>query len=97
VTIGSRFGSALLFSICAASAIGGESSIKLAGGAQATQVQLRCSTCHSLDYILMNSPILSRAAWEAEVRKMMKIMAAPIPEDEVAPIVDYLSQYYGSN
>jgi hypothetical protein len=95
VTTKRRFGSALLFCIFAASAYGGESSIKLVGGAQATVVQLRCSTCHSLDYIVMNSPFLTRAAWEAEVRKMMKIMGAPIPEDEVAPIVDYLTQHYG--
>jgi hypothetical protein len=97
VTIKTRFGSALLFCIFAAPAYGGESSIKLMGGAQATVVQLRCSTCHSLDYIVMNSPFLTRAAWAAEVRKMMKIMGAPIPEDEVAPIVDYLTQHYGAN
>lgn len=92
-----RFGPALLFCIFAASAYGGEASIKLAGGEQASMVQLRCSTCHSLDYIVMNSPFLTRAAWEAEVRKMMKIMGAPIPEDEVAPIVEYLTQHYGAN
>ena len=40
----------------------------------------------------MNSPFLTRAAWDAEVRKMMKIMGAPIAENEVAPIVDYLTQ-----
>jgi hypothetical protein len=44
----------------------------------------------------MNSSFLVRAAWEAEVRKMMKVMGAPIPENEVAPIVDYLTQYYGA-
>jgi hypothetical protein len=97
VTTNKRCGSALLVCIFAVSAYGGESSIKLAGGEQATQVQLRCSTCHSLDYIVMNSPFLTRVAWEAEVRKMIKIMGAPIPEDEVAPIVEYLSQHYGSN
>lgn len=90
-----RFCPALLC-LAAASAYGGESSIKLAGAEQAALVQLRCSTCHSLDYIVMNSPFLARAAWEAEVRKMVKIMGAPIPENEVAPIVDYLTQYYGA-
>ena len=90
-----RFGSALLFSFLAVSAYGGESSIKLANGAQTALVQLRCSTCHSVDYIVMNSSFLARAAWEAEVRKMMKVMGAPIPENDVAPIVDYLTQHYG--
>jgi hypothetical protein len=44
----------------------------------------------------MNSPFLTRTAWDAEVRKMMKAMGAPIPESDVAPIVDYLTQYYGA-
>jgi hypothetical protein len=91
-----RLGSALLFWMLAISAYGGEASIKLASGAQAALVQLRCSTCHSLDYIVMNSPFLARAAWEAEVRKMIKVMGAPIPEEDVVPIVDYLAQHYGS-
>lgn len=92
-----RFGSALLLTFVGISANGGEASIKLTSGAQTALVQLRCSTCHSLDYVAMNSPFLARAAWEAEVRKMMKVMGAPIPENEVAPIVDYLTQYYGVN
>jgi hypothetical protein len=97
VTTKRRFGAGLFISLIAAAAHCGESSIKLAGGEAATLVQLRCSTCHSLDYIVMNSPFLTRAAWDAEVRKMTKIMGAPIPENEVAPIVDYLTQYYGAN
>ena len=91
-----RFGPALLFSFLAMSAYGGETSIQLATGAQTALVQLRCSTCHSLDYIVMNSSFLARAAWDAEVRKMMKVMGAPIPENDVAPIVDYLTQHYGA-
>lgn len=75
---------------------GAEQSIKLGGGTQARLVQLRCSSCHSLDYIVMNSPFLTRTAWEAEVRKMMKAMGAPIPESDVVPIVDYLMRYYGA-
>jgi hypothetical protein len=91
-----RFGPALLFTCLAVSAYGGEKSIQLAAGAQTALVQLRCSTCHSLDYIVMNSSFLARAAWEAEVRKMIKVMGAPIPENDVAPIVDYLTQHYGA-
>ena len=79
----------------AAPAYGGESSVKIARGAQAAVVQLRCSTCHSLDYIVMNSPFLTRTGWEAEVRKMMQIMGAPIPENDVGAILDYLTEHYG--
>jgi hypothetical protein len=96
VNIRRRFGSALLLGIVAASAHGGEASIKLASGPQTALVQLRCSSCHSLDYVVMNSTFLGHAAWESEVRKMMKIMGAPIAESEVSQIVDYLTQYYGA-
>lgn len=96
MNIKKRFGPALLFSCLAMSAYGGESSIQLSTGAPTALVQLRCSTCHSLDYIVMNSSFLARAAWDAEVRKMMKVMGAPIPENDVAPIVDYLTQQYGA-
>jgi len=91
-----RLGLALILTLPGISAHGGEASTKLTNDAQTALVQLRCSTCHSLDYIVMNSTFLVRAGWEAEVRKMMKIMGAPIPEHEVAPIVDYLTQYYGA-
>jgi hypothetical protein len=90
-----RIGSALLFGFLGVPAHGGESSLKLANDSRLALVQLRCSTCHSLDYIVMNSPFLARAAWEAEVRKMMKVMGAPIPDNDVTPIVDYLTQHYG--
>ena len=53
------------------------------------------STCHSLDYIPMNSAFLDRKGWEASVTKMMKVMGAPIPNDEVPGIVDYLTRNYG--
>ena len=90
-----RFGWMLIGAGIAISANGGEMPVKLAPGEHATLVQSRCSTCHSLDYIVMNSTFLSRTAWEGEVRKMMKIMGAPVPDSEVAAIVDYLAQNYG--
>jgi hypothetical protein len=97
VNVKKRFGLALLFNCLALSASGSETPIKLASGAQSALVQSRCSTCHSLDYIVMNSPFLARAAWEAEVRKMMKVMGAPIPESDVDAIVDYLTDHYGAH
>jgi len=95
VNTNARFGWMLIGTCIAISAHGGEVPVKLASGEQAALVQSRCSVCHSLDYIVMNSRFLSRTAWEGEVRKMMKVMGAPVPENEVAPIVDYLTQNYG--
>jgi cytochrome c5 len=86
---------ALLAVGCAAMAHGGESAIQLKDAPQAVQVRARCSICHSADYIQMNSAFMNKAAWEAEVRKMIKVMGAPIPEAEVAGIVDYLASHYG--
>jgi hypothetical protein len=90
-----RFGWMLIGTAIAISAHGGEVPVKIAPGEHAALVQSRCSICHSLDYIVMNSPFLSRTAWEGEVRKMMKVMGAPVAENEVASIVDYLTQNYG--
>jgi mono/diheme cytochrome c family protein len=86
----------LAASVLMARASGDESRVRLAVGAGSELVQSRCAICHSLDYIPMNSPFLTRTAWEAEVRKMIKVMGAPVAEPEVAPIVDYLSAHYGA-
>ena len=54
-----------------------ESSVRLAQGEGVEQVQAACAICHSLDYIVMNSPFQDRAAWEKTVTKMVKVMGAP--------------------
>ena len=72
-----------------------ETQARLAEGPGLPLVQARCSVCHSLDYIAMNAPFLKRPGWEAEVRKMIKVMGAPIADAEVDPIVDYLTRQYG--
>ncbi|MBV8854953.1 MAG: hypothetical protein JOY91_16190 [Sinobacteraceae bacterium] len=71
-----------------------EGRIRLHPGPGSEQVQAYCSICHSLDYIQMNA-FLDAAGWDKEVRKMIKVMGAPIPEDQVAPIVTYLAGTYG--
>ena len=88
--------SALAASILAGGAGADESRVRLAVAAGSELVQARCAICHSLDYIPMNSPFLTRSGWDAEVRKMIKVMGAPIAEPEVAPIVDYLTAHYGA-
>ena len=78
-----------------ATATADESSIRLTDGAGLTQVQANCSMCHSLDYILMNSPFQDKAAWEKTVNKMVKVMGAPMTADDVAAVVAYLDTHYG--
>jgi len=72
-----------------------ENGIELKDDPDAALTGARCSVCHSLDYIPMNSVFLKQAGWEAEVRKMVKVMGAPITDEEAARIVAYLTRYYG--
>ena len=67
----------------------------LKAGPDAALTTGHCSACHSADYIVMNSVFLNKAGWTAEVNKMIKVMGAPISEDQAARIVDYLTRYYG--
>lgn len=53
-----------------------------------------CITCHSVDYIYMQPP-LTREQWHGEVMKMKKVMGAPIPDNEVDTIVQYLMSQNG--
>ena len=61
-------------------------------GAQAANSY--CLMCHSAGMV-MNQPDLSKDAWLAEVNKMKNVMQAPIPEDQVGVIADYLYSIKG--
>jgi mono/diheme cytochrome c family protein len=83
----------LLAAALAASAA--EDAIELKPGPARGLVEANCVACHSLDYIQMNSPFLDRKGWEASVNKMVKVMGAPLGEDDARAIVDYLQASYG--
>ncbi|MDB6117777.1 MAG: Cytochrome c [Verrucomicrobiaceae bacterium] len=55
---------------------------------------MHCMTCHSAEYI-NSQPSLTRTAWKASVEKMRGKFAAPIPEDQVEKLADYLAAIYG--
>lgn len=55
-----------------------------------------CTICHSVDYIYMQPP-LTREQWTATVMKMKKVFGAPIAENDVAIIVNYLLSQNGKN
>lgn len=73
-----------------------ESTIVLAEGPERARVQAACSMCHSLDYIVMNSPIQDAAGWDKTVKKMMTVYGAPLTPEESAAIVAYLARHYGT-
>jgi mono/diheme cytochrome c family protein len=73
----------------------GEDAIELKEAPGRALVEANCVACHSLDYIQMNSPFLDRKGWEASVNKMIKVMGAPVKEEDAKAIVDYLHAAYG--
>jgi sulfite dehydrogenase (cytochrome) subunit B len=59
-------------------------------------VESNCGACHSADYILLQPRSFkdNRGFWQSEVNKMIKAYHAPIKEEDVPKIVDYLAATY---
>jgi mono/diheme cytochrome c family protein len=66
---------------------------KLGAGAELATGQ--CLVCHSAHYVT-TQPVFPRAFWKASVEKMQKKYGAPIPDDQIAPLVEYLVHTYGN-
>ena len=77
-------------------AAGQEKPVGLKDAPGLDQVERNCSGCHSLDYIVMNSPFPNAAMWDAEVTKMIRAFGAPIGDDDAKAVGDYLKKNYGS-
>ena len=70
-------------------------SVQLKPGTGLDKVSTLCNICHSTDYITMQ-PKFPRGTWTAEVNKMIKVMGAPINDEDAKTIIDYLAANYGS-
>jgi mono/diheme cytochrome c family protein len=68
---------------------------KLKPGPGADLAAAQCGTCHSFDYISTQPPGKPLAFWKAEVEKMKKVYGAPIPDDRIEPLAQYLTRAYG--
>ena len=55
-----------------------------------------CATCHTLNYIRMNSVFLTPDDWKAEVTKMQQAYGGPFDDETAATIVKYLSATYAA-
>ena len=73
-----------------------ERAIALKQGPGLDKVEANCGTCHSLDYIEMNSLFLNPAKWDAEIGKMIRAMGAPIDEADAKTIAEYLKKNYSN-
>src|SRR5437764_14312993 len=90
------------FSVCAAEPVGNSVSsitfpavtIDIPKGPGYETFNARCVVCHSHQYILMQ-PRFSPEVWTAEVQKMRKVFGAPVGDDQVDEIVNYLVSVRG--
>jgi mono/diheme cytochrome c family protein len=85
---------ALLAAAIAAPVAADEKPVQLKKAPGLDQVEANCNSCHSLDYILMNSPFPTAAMWDATITKMIKSLHAPIDEGDAKVIADYLKKNY---
>jgi sulfite dehydrogenase (cytochrome) subunit B len=76
--------------------LGEEKPVQLKSAAGLDKVEANCAACHSLDYIITNSPFLNAAQWDAEVTKMINAFGAPIDQGDAKAIADYLKKNYGT-
>jgi hypothetical protein len=74
----------------------GEKPVQLKPGPGLDKVEANCSGCHSLDYVIMNSPFLNGPGWDAEVTKMINAYGAPIDAADAKVIAEYLKMLYGT-
>ena len=81
--------------VVSVSAFADEHQLRLKEAPGYDKVMANCIMCHSVDYVLMNSPFMKKAGWQATVNKMVKVMGAPIRPEDVPVIVDYLTKNYG--
>jgi len=79
------------------SALADERPVQLTNAPGLDRVEAHCGACHSLDYLVMNSPFLNAAAWDAEVAKMISAFGASIDQADAKVITDYLKANYGAD
>jgi hypothetical protein len=72
----------------------GDAGMAFKPGPGAGAAQGACLSCHSSAYV-STQPTLTRAQWTAEVAKMKNVYGAPIPDDQVPVLVEYLTTQYG--
>lgn len=67
---------------------------KLRPGPGSEMVTAQCLLCHSADYI-SSQPVMNRTAWTATVTKMKDKYGAPIAQENIDALVNYLVKTYG--
>lgn len=60
------------------------------------KARANCVACHSAEYMRYQPPNAARPYWDAMVKRMKLVFKAPIDDDDMPAIVDYLAQTYGN-
>lgn len=81
--------------LAAMPAAAAEQPVQLKQGQGREVVENNCQACHSLDYIIMNSPIQDQKAWDATLTKMIDVMGAPVTPEDRKIVLTYLVANYG--
>jgi sulfite dehydrogenase (cytochrome) subunit B len=60
------------------------------------KAQANCVACHSAEYMLYQPPTAPRGYWDTMVKRMKAVFKAPIADEDMPVIVDYLVKTYGA-
>jgi len=60
------------------------------------KAQADCVACHSAEYMRYQPATAPRPYWDAMVKRMKGVFKAPIPDEDMPVIVDYLVKTYGN-
>ena len=60
------------------------------------KAQASCVVCHSAEYMAYQPPTAARPYWDAMVKRMKVVFKAPIADEDMPAIVDYLVKTYGN-
>ena len=61
------------------------------------KAQANCVACHSAEYMLYQPATAPRGYWENMVKRMKTVFKAPIADEDMPAIVDYLVKTYGAD
>ena len=60
------------------------------------KARAQCVACHSAEYMLFQPPNAPRGYWETMVKRMKAVFKAPVNDEDMPLIVDYLVKTYGA-
>jgi sulfite dehydrogenase (cytochrome) subunit B len=60
------------------------------------KAQANCVACHSAEYMLYQPSNAPRGYWDTMVKRMKAVFKAPIADEDMPVIVDYLVKTYGA-